>query len=235
MKSINIVTSHNITIQYELASIGQRLISSAIDLGIYLSYCMLIWSVFGQIELLAYTFTILGAFYHYLFEVFNGGQSLGKVATKIKVVTLRGTTPTAFDLFLRWIFRLVDVTFSFASLAILTIFSSERSQRIGDILANTTVVQLNNGTKFMLEDIRASLSNDYSIAFPQVTRYTDKEMLAVKDLIQRMKSAPDNSALQQIAKQLESKMLDQMDILKQELPTISFLEKTLQDYIVLTR
>lgn len=235
MKSINIVTSHNITIEYELASVGQRMLAGSIDLGLYLTYCSIIWAVFNPIESLAYALTVLGAFHHYLFEVFNRGQSLGKMAAKIKVVTLRGTTPTAFDLFLRWIFRLVDITFSLGSIAILTIFSSERSQRIGDILANTSVVQLSSGTKFLLDDIRASLNKDHAITFPQVTRYNDKEMLVVKDLIQRIKQAPENLALKSISKQLESKMKHQMDILKQDLPTVSFLEKTLQDYIVLTR
>ncbi len=235
LKTINIVTSHNITIEYELASLGVRFVAGFIDLIIIAVYYLIVVWLFERIDTLLIIFFALISFYHFFFELYNGGQSPGKLLMKIKVVTLRGTAPTAFDYFLRWIFRLVDITFTLSSVGILSILTSQRSQRIGDILANTVVIQLSNSSTYLLSDIRASLNQEHEISFPAIVRYNDQEMLLVKQIIQRYRQQPDNPNIRELAEKMESKICDQLDTRNDKYSTISFLEKTLQDYIVLTR
>ena len=79
--------------------------------------------------------------YHILLESHLGkGQTLGKRILKIKVTTLDGKVPSYSQATIRTILRLVDNCF-FYLVGLAVILLSEKDQRIGDILANTIVVE----------------------------------------------------------------------------------------------
>ncbi|MFQ5445816.1 MAG: RDD family protein, partial [Saprospiraceae bacterium] len=103
MASIEIRTTQNVTIEYELASLRDRFFAFFADLVIYYLAYYLLWmilvSVFdGAITQWGISFigmlNVVGLlFYHLLSEVFANGQSLGKKALSLKVVRLDGQEP----------------------------------------------------------------------------------------------------------------------------------------------
>lgn len=234
MKKIEIVTSHNITVVYGLATVMQRVLSSIIDLVVVLLYAALVSMFTGGISFLYYVliFPVI-ILYHFLFEVFNNGQSIGKMAMKLKVVTLRGRAPTIVDLFLRWIFRTIDVTLSLGTLAILFIASSSRSQRVGDILAETSVINLQSQQIIELQHLTDISERDHEIVYHKVTRYTDADMLLVKDVLMRERSLP-NAANREVLKALALKIKSDLGIEYGVAPK-EFLAQVMSDYILLTR
>ena len=87
-------------------------------------------------------------FYHFLMELFNHGQSVGKMVMRIRVVKKDGTTPGIGDFFMRWLLQLVDLGFS--GVGALVILISKNSQRLGDLAAGTMVIQLNDYRKIQV-------------------------------------------------------------------------------------
>lgn len=234
MKKIEIVTSHNITIVYSLATVGQRVLASVFDLVVVGLYALLISMFTGGLSFLYYVLIFpVVILYHFLFEVFNNGQSIGKMAMKLKVVTLRGRSPSIVDLFLRWIFRTIDIGMSLGTLAILFIASSSRSQRVGDILAETSVISLQSQQVVELQHLTDISEKDHEIMYPKVTRYTDEDMLLVKDVLLREKRLP-NAANRQVLKELALKIKYDLGIEHGVAPR-QFLAQVMSDYILLTR
>ena len=74
------------------------------------------------------------------------GATLGKMALGIRVVKVSGGNPSMGELFLRWSFRLIDIFLSVGSIAALSASSSDKTQRLGDVIANTCVIKLKPST-----------------------------------------------------------------------------------------
>ena len=143
MKYIDISTAHNISIRFELANTLMRVLAWLIDafiIGIYITIVSAI--AFSNKYLFYFLILIAVGFYHLAFEILNNGQSPGKQILKIKVVTLHGRAAKSQDYFLRWIFRMLEITGTAGIMAIMYISSTEKNQRIGDMLAQTTVIKL---------------------------------------------------------------------------------------------
>lgn len=235
MKYIDISTSHNISIRYELAPVMYRIVAWLIDIIILGVYAIVVSIVASSSTFLWYTlvFFVL-AFYHLAFEILNNGQSIGKSIMKIKVVTLHGRTAKAQDYFLRWIFRMLEVTFSVGMLAILYITSTEKHQRIGDILAQTTVIKLKAQNYYDLHGLIKLGSQKREITYPSVIRYDDVDMMLVKDALSRIKKAPSVEN-KKFVLELSNRMLTDLDIKLKNVKRVAFLETVLLDYISLTR
>jgi len=235
MKKIEIVTSHNITVVYTLASAMERLLASAIDLVIVCLYALFVMLGFdgNSVSFYVLVFPVI-LLYHFLFELFNDGQSLGKMLLKLKVVTLNGRSPNTVDLFLRWIFRTIDVTLSFGTVAFLFIVSSAKNQRIGDILAETSVINLKSNQFVDLETLNRIDDNEREILYPEVTKYNDKDMLLVKDALERVNRIP-NQASRLLIEKLVKKIETDLSIQNVTLGPNEFLKQILSDYILLTR
>lgn len=235
MKKIEIVTSHNITVVYTLASAMERLLASGIDLAIVCMYALFVTMSVGGASFIFYLLVFpVVLLYHFLFELFNDGQSIGKMLLKLKVVTLNGRSPNTVDLFLRWIFRTLDVTLSLGTVAFLFIASSTKNQRIGDILAETSVINLKSNQFVDLDSLDRIDENDREILYPEVTQYNDKDMLFVKDALGRVNRSP-NQANRLLVKKLSKKIEADLGIQNLALGPNEFLKQILSDYILLTR
>jgi uncharacterized RDD family membrane protein YckC len=79
--------------------------------------------------------------YHLLFEIFNNGQSPGKRMFNLRVVALHGESVSIGQYVLRWLFRLVDFQLFSGLIALIAVAASDKSQRIGDMVAGTTVIK----------------------------------------------------------------------------------------------
>ena len=235
MKYIDISTSHNISIRYELAGTLLRALAWGIDTFFLFIYAILVSFVaFSNTFLFYFLFFFVFAFYHLAFEILNNGQSPGKQILKIKVVTIHGRTAKAQDYFLRWIFRMMEITSTLGIIASLFISSTEKNQRIGDMLARTTVVKLRNNQLYNLKELVRMGNQVRTITYPNVVMYNDTDMMLVKDAMQRVK-ANANKASKNFAVNLANKISEDLEVKIEHGRYLKFLETVLLDYITLTR
>ena len=93
-------------------------------------------------------------FYDLISEILLDGQSVGKKVMGIKVVSLNGAQPSLGQYLLRWVFRIVDFSFSGSLVAVIMVAVTEKKQRLGDMLAGTTWLKQNHGHTFTKRFIR---------------------------------------------------------------------------------
>jgi len=235
LKYIDISTSHNISVRYELAPVMHRIVAWMIDFFILMFYVSIVSIVAIASSFLWYILVFfVVAFYHLIFEILNNGQSIGKKMMKIKVVTLNGRSAKAQDYFLRWIFRMLEVTFTGGLLAILYISSTEKHQRIGDILAQTTVIKLKADNYYDLNGLIKLGNQNREISYPGVTMYNDTDLMLVKDAITRINKSP-NDENRKFLRTISDRMALDLDVNLENVKRVKFLETLLLDYIALTR
>lgn len=243
MKTADIVTSSNVSIEYELASLVQRIVAFIIDLLILLGYLIVLIIVaqsFNDFSDASIFMALLWypAFfaYHLISEVFFGGQSIGKRAMGIKVVGIDGQNPTLGQYATRWAFRMIDIFITLGGLATLFISSSARSQRLGDQMAQTLVIKLNPSRTYSIHDIMSiKKSEGYEMTYPGVTRFSDDDMILLKNILDRRKKHK-NEAHNQLIHRITDKICKELNItVPKNREKIEFLNTVLQDYIVITR
>ncbi|MEJ0033969.1 MAG: RDD family protein [Bacteroidota bacterium] len=119
-------------------------------------------------------------------EVFNNGQSVGKMAMKIQVIKTIGGQATFADYAARWAFRMIDIWFSLGGIAAILVASSAKAQRIGDVVANTAVIKLIPKMNLRLNDLLAIKSQEsYKPSYIQVKQLQETDVLLIKATLER--------------------------------------------------
>ncbi len=150
MDLISISTSQNVILSTEKAGVGRRILAILLD---YLVEIALTIGFFYLMEGLFYSTghtplysTLLGVgisliwfFYHFVFEIFTQGRSLGKMALGIRVVSSTGYEASIYQYFIRALLRPVDMIMG---LGLFVMAVSPRAQRLGDIAADTIVIRV---------------------------------------------------------------------------------------------
>ena len=247
MERIEIQTTQNVTIEYQLATLQDRflamLIDSLIVFALYLVVLFLTFSVLGvvleednSVMWVVGFFPIVGFLgYHLISEIVANGQSWGKKALGLKVVRMDGAEAGLSDYLLRSIFHIVDTLFSIGILAALLISSSQRKQRLGDMTANTTVIKLKVSNVFGLEEIlRINTLDGYEPTYPGVRHFQESDMLLIKQLIGRFRKYP-NTAHEEAVELAADRFADLLDMDQRPADAVAFLQAILKDYVVLTR
>ncbi|HKK74658.1 MAG TPA: RDD family protein [Saprospiraceae bacterium] len=246
MQSIEIKTTQNVTIEYELAALRDRILAFLVDLIIIsFAYALLFLfftaafsrmanSSFGQIFL--GLLPIAGfMIYQFMSELLSNGQSLGKKALNIRVVRLDGRQPSTTDYLIRAVFHIIDTVFSSGILAALVISTSVKRQRLGDMTANTTVIRTSSNLKFRLADIlNIDSLEKYTPVYPEVAQLSDEDMLVIKSVIRRCLTY-NNLAHREVVDELTKKLVRLLNIQQPPPDKVEFLKTLLRDYIVLTR
>lgn len=242
MRSIDIVTAHKVEISYPLASVAQRIMAFILDAIIIVASVSVLSFLFIFLFSEQYFeyFMYIVVFPFYMFytlysEVLLNGQTLGKKALGIRVVKLNGENLQFTDYMTRWIFRLVDIWLSMGSLAVIFISSNEKSQRIGDLLSNTSVIQMSSSRSYTLADVLNIMNlKDYTVVYPEAKIFTEKQMLLLKETLERYKMY-HNAAHKEALELLANKMAQQMQISKIPENREKFLKTILRDYIFISR
>jgi uncharacterized RDD family membrane protein YckC len=184
--------------------------------------------------------------YHLVMEVLNNGQSLGKMAMGIRVMSLEGGEPHLGQYMMRWIFRVFEwlpmlllytswIRYNFVLQAFMTgvlglivvliVAINKNSQRFGDMTAGTTVV--NTKVKLGLSDtvFREVTVKDYKVTFPDVMRLSDRDINAIKAVLNQSQKSNRYDTAHRVAYKVK-------EVLKIEsnLEVTEFLEKLLEDY-----
>lgn len=143
--TIRIVAPENIAFSYRLAGPFRRIPALLIDLAILF---VVIW-ISATVLVMAGLQAGLGVFLALLFLLFWGyggfcetylnGQTPGKMAMGIRVISVEGLPIDAQQAILRNLLRVADITF-YCLTAGVSYLVTERFQRIGDLAAGTMVV-----------------------------------------------------------------------------------------------
>lgn len=263
MPTIQFQSAQNVKIDYELASPIQRVASALIDGVLIALYILLISIVAGSSGIENYMIIELiliklpWIFYHPAMEFLAQGQTLGKNMLGIRVVTYDGERPGLREIFTRWIFKgyFLWIGFSFASflggapelfmmgivqlsigfIGFIYASISARRQRLGDVMANTLVIRNRSSVRYSLKDVLSIKSQEnYTPQYPNVVRFTDEDMLLVKNTIQRVKANP-NPETKKFAIELADRSAKLIGLVETPPKRLKFLQTILHDYVVLTR
>lgn len=187
MATISITTTQNIELEYDLAGLGQRIAATLIDLVIMGAYFFIMLSILSNVTGMggwAYFLCFMPIyFYTLLCESFLNGQTVGKMALSVKAISLNGNQPTFSQYIIRWLFRLVDLWITSFLGAIVSIAVTEKQQRIGDLVAGTTVVSIKAKTALSQTLYAPVAENNYKAVYPEVINLSDKDMQLIKEVL----------------------------------------------------
>lgn len=257
MAQIDITTAQKITITYDLATIGERLLALLIDLVIIVVYglgVLIFVSIFWieNINLLLYLFVLpVVTFYTLCFELFRNGQTPGKMIMGLRVVRIDGRRSEPSDLLIRWVFRLIDIWVSLGSVALILISSSDKNQRLGDLLANTAVIKTRSKYGHTLAGLLYMHRREqYNPVFESAIQMSEEDMLNIKTLVDRLDKYPNEGHLraldiasENIARKLNIPLEPYHPYFEtnpfiretERKKRLEFLNRLLKDYIILTR
>jgi uncharacterized RDD family membrane protein YckC len=248
MLEVKLDTGFNIEVDFTIAPFVKRFFAWIMDLVIIIAYyvignrlMMLIQGPGWEIQLWELVlFGLPPLFYHLLCETFLNGQSIGKKAMNIKVIAADGGQPSLSQYLIRWIFRLVDfpiwvlftivtgelpwwcAVFLFGGTACL--IATPYSQRIGDIVAGTILIDTRNRTSWE-DTVFTELTDNYQPRYPQVMQLSDKDINTLKSIITAVRKKNDYDLSIRIAARIRSKLriADDQD-------SLDFLQTLLRDY-----
>ncbi len=199
MATIRVHTTQNVTIEYEAASLGNRIVAAIIDNLILVAWIaavagLSVW-IFGDsigermavIWVLGFIIGIPYVFYNLACEVLFNGQSLGKKAMQLRVMRLDGTAPRLGDYVLRWLLRLVDTNLPGVGplVAVIVIAASGKGQRLGDMAAGTTIISLKPRPGQFQNLASQLMPEGYQPVFPQAADLTDHDVALLRQLLSR--------------------------------------------------
>jgi hypothetical protein len=175
------------------------------------------------------------AFYSLFFENVMNGQTPGKRLLKIRVVKLNGKQPEFYDYVLRWSFRLVDLVLSGGVLASILVSSSDHSQRLGDMVSNTTVVRVRDRSPISLADIlKIESLSSYEPKYVAIRNFPERDIMLIKNALGRYMSI-SNTAHMEVLQELADSMAARLKVEERPADVIVFLRTLIKDYVVLTR
>lgn len=242
MSLIAINTSQNVNINFNTASIGERIAAFFIDIAIKAAYLIILfWSLFKLFNFGAYidgldnssqiaVFIILTIpihIYTLVSESFMEGQTFGKKLMKIKVVKIDGFQASFGDYLMRWFFRLVDVYSNSGVVGLITIIVSKNNQRLGGMASGTAVISLKNRINIS-HTILENLKEDYVPLFPQVVALTDNDVRIIKENYQKALKIDDRQVVSKLSTKI--KQILKLEIDPTKMTERQFINVVIKDY-----
>jgi len=213
MAEIQITTTQNVTINFNAAELGERILAYFIDLVIKLAYLFFISFVFSIFSEPLFTYIdnhldadpwsvmaiiiVIGApifFYTIVSETLLMGQTLGKKLVKIRVVKIDGYRASFLDYFIRWVMRFVDINIFSGVVALVAIGSSKKHQRLGGMASGTAVINLKSKVGIN-HTILQEVSDDYRPTYLSVIKLSDNDVRIIKENFVRARAKKDHKTL----------------------------------------
>lgn len=230
--NISINTAQNVSIAYQLAGIANRIFATLIDFALLGSLAIAFGIIIGKFKAnltITIIFFCILSCYHLLCELFINGRSIGKMVLHLRVVRLDGKKITFWDILLRWILRLVDITMTFGIIAMLSIIISKKMQRIGDFAAGTTVIRENQA--ITLERLSTNdTPEEYQVVFHQVNLLSDKDVSIIREVIKEVEKNKNYKLLEPLSFKIKELTGIQTDMVN-----VEFIKTVINDYTHLTK
>lgn len=242
METVKVNTSQHVTIDYPVAGVGERIAAYLLDFALFFVIYLLAIFVFAFSGLagnfnntffvvLVIIYGVCYVFYDFFCEVLFNGQSLGKKILKIRVVSIDGAQASLGQYFIRWIFRIIDFTFSANILGFISVAVSEKKQRIGDIIAGTTMIKTQAATKIEHIAFHPVGDDDYIPTFSNVSLLADADVELIHEVIRTYYITYNPQLIYAMA----AKVSEYLSIgIPNEMNEMQFLKVVSNDYIQLT-
>lgn len=230
MAESGIITGQYVRIQPTVASVGDRIFGQIIDWIVLLSYLLLaIWiGVEANIKSDWYFIIAVGLvplFYTLLCEIFNQGQSVGKMLMKTQVVKLDGSRPTLGAFLMRWLLFMIDGPLT-SYMGLIVMVLTRNNQRLGDMAAGTIVIKKQKYKKIQISlDEYDYLQKNYTPRYPQAADLSLEQI----DIITSTLSV-NQTDFQQRTKALADKVREKLNIERKETDDAAFLHRIVRDY-----
>jgi uncharacterized RDD family membrane protein YckC len=247
MLTVKLDTGFNIEIDFPISPFHRRMFAYIIDWLVMYLYWLVI-SALLKSELndfesklwLRVLIALPALIYFPALEILTNGQTIGKRIMGIRVINAEGGQASISQYILRWLFRLADFPLwifaeiysgglpwfssilAFSGIACFII--SNKSQRIGDIVAGTIVIFTRSKSTWQ-DTVFTELEEGYKPRYPQVMQMTDKDLNSLKTIIETVKKGNNHDLAFRIAERIKSKLNIQGDQDAQD-----FLETLLKDY-----
>jgi len=230
MDHIQITTSQNVDIDFEMAGIGDRVIAALIDYVILFSYLFFIVLVTSLVK--SRSLLMLGLLpyltYFLLCEVFMNGQSIGKKMRRLKVVRLGGGQPTLGSFLLRWLLRFVDIDFTYGLVGLGTMLINGKGQRLGDLAAGTTAVRVKS--RIHLNDtIFSRTDKAYQPVHSGIERLSHGDIETAREVLNTLVRERRTHITMMLGKKMKAALEDKMGT-SSEQPPLEFLRSIIKDY-----
>ena len=188
--------------------------------------------------------------YHIVLEITMNGQSVGKKIMGIRVVNENGGRASISQFFIRWLLRISDVwivsliffiaspefdnniertliilaALGFLITDIVLVVSSQKGQRIGDILAHTILIRTN--TRASIEEtVFQEVADTYTPSFPQIMQLSDKDINAIKSILETAKKKGDFNMAATASEKIKAHLK-----IDSPMSPFDFLDVLLKDY-----
>jgi uncharacterized RDD family membrane protein YckC len=258
MATLSISTAFNLDLEFECAPFPRRLAAFVLDnilITVYLYFLIKIErginSNFDEnIRLIFDLLTYMPiAMYHLICELAFKGQSFGKKAMKLRVISADGSVPSVAQFLLRWMcnpsgfallgfmmiliyggmWGLLIAAFYFADF--LLVLTSKHSQRIGDLAGQTVVVT--QKLPYSVDDtIYQKVDQDfYEVRYPDVIRLSDRDINTINNILLQHKKYKVTHYVDTVVQKVQVVLGIEM----QEEEGLVFLQRLIKDYNYLTQ
>lgn len=235
-RTIEIQTAQQVVLSYDLASVGARVVASLMDLFIQFLSLVVLGFTLDNTKVGGWLAFAVVTLYHFSFETFMNGRSPGKLITGIRVMRTDGAALGFTSCFLRWILRPLDITFSAGSLALFLALGSEKRQRLGDLMAGTAVVNRKYTMHYGFSDLLKlhESRKEIEVQWPQLRFIEEKHILLIKNTLHSAENYTSRVYQQAIGACAE-KMATLLELSETPKNQRAFLQRVVDEYIVLTR
>lgn len=239
MNELSINTSQNVKINFNTASVGDRILAQLLDSVVIIAYFAVIYFAIEMFNLDRFLSKLDGwsenAVFILLFSpAFLGtlvqeslweGQTIGKRILKIRVIKIDGYQASFGDYLIRWMFSIVEISIASGMIAMLAVIFSKKNQRLGDMAAGTAVVSLKNNININ-HTILQELQSDYVPMYPLVIKLSDNDVRIVKETLETAIITRDYETITK----LKEKVISVTGIKNSVQNDQDFLKTLLKDY-----
>jgi uncharacterized RDD family membrane protein YckC len=257
-ETLVIETPERVPLHFALASIGNRFIACAIDHTIQIVALLVLVIVFAIISnfadfgsrlsnapkwviaLLVILVFLLMSGYFAMFEWLWHGQTPGKRWMKLRVIREDGRPIGFFEAMVRNLLREFDILpIPFYSIGLISVFATNRDQRVGDLVAGTVVVREREAEAPAFAEVFASPISDAALRrsfqplkfTADVNDLTEQEISVVESFLRRrwdLKDYPRQWMAWRVAMPILFKLRPQYDLAS--FTYEGFLEELLHRY-----